>query len=83
MWIEEAAASLDVSLADYAAGGATTGSVPGREQRQTILQLALHSILAGTEQYSKMYLTVIMTPVCLSLHCKARSFWCTPQPESA
>ena len=31
MWIEEAAASLKVNLTDYAAGGATTGSVPGRE----------------------------------------------------
>ncbi|CAK0784091.1 hypothetical protein CVIRNUC_007294 [Coccomyxa viridis] len=30
MWIEEAAATLGVSLADHAAGGATTGSVPGQ-----------------------------------------------------
>ena len=35
MWIEEAVAALGVGLADYAAGGATTGSVPGREQLQT------------------------------------------------
>lgn len=38
MWIEEAAAALQVNLADYAAGGATTGSVPGRERLQTFAQ---------------------------------------------
>ena len=36
MWIEEAATILQVNLVDYAAGGATTGSVPGREQLQSL-----------------------------------------------
>lgn len=52
MWIEEAVAALDVSLADYAAGGATTGSVPGRERLQTscTLRCPCYSSTIGTRQ---------------------------------
>ncbi len=40
-WIEIVASSLGVSLTDYGAGGATTGSAPARMCQPSILALLL------------------------------------------
>ena len=65
MWIEEAAATLQVSLADYAAGGATTGSVPGREQIQAFAPCEVpYCVSIHTMQCSRFHLSVITGRAC-------------------